>query len=99
MRLPRLQGVPKIDSVESPNAYRVAGDRSRSESDTDVWPFHGHDRRLYRNVDLSQEIFRALTFNDGGKGLDRPVCCVHRIDSGSTAGRMGGRRKRMLGIV
>ena len=51
-------------------------------------------------VDLSQEIFRALTFNDGGKGLVIGLCVAF---IGLTADRLlvewAERRKRMLGIV
>ncbi len=51
-------------------------------------------------VDLSQEIFRALTFNDGGKGLVIGLCVAF---IGLTADRLlvewAERRKRMYGIA
>ncbi len=51
-------------------------------------------------VDLSQEIFRALTFNDGGKGLVIGLCVAF---IGLTADRLlvewAENRKRMYGIV
>ena len=51
-------------------------------------------------VDLSQEIFRALSFNDGGKGLVIGLCVAF---IGLTADRLlvewAERRKRMYGLV
>ncbi len=51
-------------------------------------------------VDLSQEIFRALTFNDGGKGLVIGLCVAF---IGLTADRLlvewAERRKKMYGIA
>lgn len=51
-------------------------------------------------VDLSQEIFRALTFNDGGKGLVIGLCVAF---IGLTVDRLlvewAERRKRMYGLA
>ena len=51
-------------------------------------------------VDLSQEIFRALSFNDGGKGLVIGMCVAF---IGLTADRLlvewAERRKKMYGLV